>query len=175
MTPLHEDFAGQRQLRLRIAGKPLHLFKNKGESTHQAYLKALAYAFYRDRAELAFEPKTDYKVQPTLAEVDLTGEVRTWVQVGLLPLDKLEYVLRHGDAEEVCLVLEASEEDESGETDPDDKLAWQVQDLVTRIKRHIHYRYTSRKLKLLMFRPLDEWFDPEDVDPHPTFHVFYSF
>jgi hypothetical protein len=175
MTPLREDFAGQRQLRFRIAGKQLHLFKHKGESTHQVYLKALAYAFYRDRVELVFEPKTDYKVQPSLADVDMTGEVCTWVQVGLLPFDKLEYVLRHGDAEEVCLVLEATENDESRELDPGEKLAWQVQDLAASIKRHIHYKYTTRKLKILMFRPLDDWFDPDTVDPHPEYHVFYSF
>lgn len=172
MSPMREDFAGQRQLRFRIGGKTLHLFKQRGESTHQVYLKVLAYAFYRDRAELAFEPKTDYKVQPTLAEVDLTGEVRTWVQVGMLPLDKLEYVLRHGDAEEVCIVLEATADETD---DPEERPSVQVQELVARIKKQIHYKYTGRKLKILMFRPLDEWFDPEDVDPHPAFHVFYSF
>lgn len=172
MSLLREDFAGQRQLRFRVADKNVHVFKNKGESTHQVYLKVLAYAFYLDRVELSFDPKTDYKVQPTLAEVDLTGEVCTWVQVGLPPLDKLEYVLRHGDANEVCVVLEASADDAD---DPDESLEWQVQDAVARIKKQIHYKYTARKLKLLMFRPLDDWFDPDHVDAHPAHHVFYSF
>ena len=172
MSLMREDFAGQRQLRFRVAGKPLHLFKHKGESTHQAYLKVLAFAFYHDQVELTFDPKTDYKVQPTLADVDLTGEVRTWVQVGLPPLDKLEYVLRHGDAEEVCVVLEAAADGD----DPEEALDRQVEALVARIKKQIHYKYTARKLKVLMFQPLDAWFDPDqEVDPHPAHHVFYSF
>lgn len=165
MTPIREDFAGQRQLRFRVDRKPLHIFKAKGESTHQVFLKVLAFAFYADRAELQFEPKVAGKIQPTLAEIDFTGEVKRWVQVGLPPFEKIEHVLRHTDADEVCIVLEA----------PDDPSAF-VEDLSARIKRHIHYRYTTGKLKLLVFEPLENWFDPDaDVDPHPAHHVFYSF
>lgn len=172
MTPIREDFAGQRQLRFRVDRKPLHIFKHKGESTHQVFLKVLAYAFYADRAELTFDPKTDSKLQPTLAEIDYTGEVKRWVHVGLPPLDKLEYVLRHSSADEVCVVLECP----SDAGDHDDTLSLHVEELVARIKRHIHYRYTTGKLKLLVFESLERWFDPEaDVDPHPAHHVFYSF
>ena len=32
MGPIREDFAGQRQLRFRVRGETLHLFKNKGEN-----------------------------------------------------------------------------------------------------------------------------------------------
>lgn len=174
MSPLREDFAGQRQLRFRIHGKQLHLFKQKGESTHHVYLKVLAHAFYRDRADLVFDPKVDAKVQPSLAEVDLTGRICTWVQVGLPPVDKLEYILRHGHADEVCVVLEALAE-EDDDADPEERPALQMQALVEKLRKQIHYKYTAKKLKVLMFRPLEEWFDPEDVDPHPAFHVFYSF
>ena len=169
MTPIREDFAGQRQLRFRVARKPLHIFKAKGESTHQVFLKVLAFAFYADRAELQFEPRLPGKLQPTLAEIDFTGDVKRWVQVGLPPYEKIEHVLRHTAADEVCIVLECPSE-------ADEDVSDYVAELAARIKRHIHYRYTTGKLKLLVFEPLESWFDPEaDVDPHPAHHVFYSF
>ena len=171
MGTLREDFTGQRQLRFRLAGQTLHLFKNKGESTHQVFLKILAFAFYQEYPGLTLDPRTNHKIQPTIAALDLTGEVLIWVQVGLLPLDKLEYVLRHTDAKEVCMVLEAASEG----GDAEEELDRQVQDLAARIKKQIHYKYTARKLKILMFRPLETWFDPDEVDPHPTSYVFYSF
>lgn len=174
MCPIYEDFAGQRQLRFRVGGKPLHLFKQKGESTHQVYMKVLAYAFYRDRVELQFDPVTNYKVQPALAELDLTGEVRTWVVMGEPSPDSLAYILRHSDAREVCVVMEAPENTDLSLA-PNDHLAETVTNLANRLKKQIHYRYTNKKLKLLMFRPLEDFFDPEDVDPHPAFYVFYAF
>lgn len=166
MTPIREDHAGQRQLKFKVGRHPLHLFKNRGESTQTVWLKVLAYAFYRDRAELVFDPKTHFKIQPSLAELDLTGEVRTWVQLGVPQPSELEYILRHSDAGEVCLVVEAAAEDSL-----DDEL----EVLKARIKKNVHYKYTTKKLKLLMFQPLEAWFDPDEVDAHPAHHVFYSF
>ncbi|MEB3197317.1 MAG: hypothetical protein VKP62_08950 [Candidatus Sericytochromatia bacterium] len=160
MTPVREDLTGQRQLRFHFQGEatPLHLFKHRGESTHQAYLKALAYAFWREQGELTFDPATDYKVTPSLACLDLTGEVRLWVQVGDLPLDKLEYVLRHSDADQVCWVQEMA-------VGPANVAEFQAacDALLQRVKRRIHYRYTTKKLCLLIFDKLEDWFEPDAV------------
>ncbi len=157
MCPIREDFAGQRQLRFRIHGKALHLFKNRGESTHQVYLKVLAYALYGDDIDLVFEPRTDYKVSPDLGSIDLTGEVRTWIQCGNVPIDEIAYVLRHADADRVIWVreLDSLASDYPAEID--------LAPMIAYIRRHIHYRYTTGKLRVVAFRPLDDWFLPDDV------------
>ncbi|MEB3221561.1 MAG: hypothetical protein VKS61_05740 [Candidatus Sericytochromatia bacterium] len=169
MKSLREDLAGQRQLRFHLDGHPavLHLFKAKGESTHQVFLKVLAYAFWGAYGELAFEPKTHHKLGPSLASIDYAGEVRLWVHVGPLPFEKLEHVLRHTDAEEVCWVLEASGEGEELETE--------LASLVQRIRRHVHYRYTDRRLRVLLFAPLEGWFDPAHVVLDPARYGYHSF
>lgn len=143
----------------------LHLFKARGESTHQVYLKVLAYAFWLEYGDLTFDPKTDYKLDPAVAALDWTGEVRLWIHVGPLPFDKLEYLLRHTDAEEVCWVLEAEGADAQTE----------LEALLARVRRHIHYRYTDRKLRVLMFEPIDPWFDPAHVAPDPACYRYFSF
>lgn len=162
MAPLREDFAGQRQLRFRVQGKPLHLFKHKGESTHQIYLRVLVYALYSSRyPSLAFEPKLNLKHAPCLAEVDLTGEVKFWAQCGQVPIDTVAYVLKHTEAEEVVLVAE--------------DLDFDLPTYVAFLKRHIHYRYTTGRLRVLLFRPLDEWFDPDHVEADPDHYQLYAF
>lgn len=169
--PIQEDLSSQRQLRFHIAGGPpvLHIFKARGESTHQAWLKALSYAFWREYGPLTFDPNTDYKINPHVACLDLTGEVRLWVHTGPWALDKLEYVLRHADADDVCWVFEGPEGADR-EALRDDCAQW-----VARIKRHIHYRYTTKKLKLLLFTPLEPWFDPEQVTLPETEYVYHAF
>jgi hypothetical protein len=171
MVPIQEDLSSQRQMRFRIEGGPpvLHIFKARGESAHQACLKALSYAFWREYGPLTFDPSTDYKSNPSVACLDLTGEVRLWVHVGPWALDKIEYVLRHTDAQEVCWAFEGP----AGSTEAE--LAEECAQWVARIKRHIHYRYTTKKLRLLIFTPLDTWFDPENVALPATEYVYYSF
>lgn len=171
MVPTQEDLGAQRQLRFHVAGGPpvLHIFKARGESLHQAYLKALSYAFWREYGPLTFEPKTDYKIDPHVACLDLTGEARLWVQIGPCSLETLEYVLRHTDAKDVCWVME------SPQASTRDELQAECEEWIARIKRHIHYRYTTKKLKLLLFTPLDNWFDPHHVDPTDAEYLFYTF
>jgi hypothetical protein len=169
VTSLREDLAGQRQLRFHLDGHPavLHLFKARGESTHHVYLKVLAYAFWHDYGELTFDPKTQHKLGPAVASVDWTGTVRLWVHAGPLALDKLEHLLRHTDADEVCWVLE-------GETEGT-ALEAELAALVQRVRRHIHYRYTDRKLRVLMFAPLDAWFEPRRVALDASHYRYHAF
>lgn len=162
MAPLREDFAGQRQLRFRVQGKPVNLFKHKGESTHQTYMRVLVYALYLSRyPALEFEPRLNLKHQPCLAELDLTGEVRFWAQCGKVPVETVAYALKHTEAEEVVLVAE----------DQDFDLA----NYVALLKRQIHYRYTTGRLRVLLFRPLTEWFDPDHVEVAPGNYQLYEF
>lgn len=142
-----EDTAGVRQLRFRVNGESLHLFKQKGESTHQVSLKVAAYALYGSSYRLEFDPRVAIKFQPSLAEIDFTGEVKVWVRVGAIVADQVAYILKHTDAEEVVLVTEDID----------------LEDAVAHLKRHIHYRYTTGKLRIVVFRPLEEWFHPDDV------------
>ena len=164
MGPLREDFAGQRQLRFRVEGETLHLFKAKGESSHQVYLKVLAYALYRDQFDLTIDPKIDCKYQPDVASFDLTGEVQLWIRCGPFPTEQIVYVLKHTDAKHVIWVQEhpAGHESKTDFSDLDNS------GRVASIRKQVHYRYANGKLKLLVFRPLDGWFDPDDVilDPH---------
>jgi len=162
MGPIREDFAGQRQLRFRVQGKPIHLFKHKGESTHQIYLRVLVYALFHERyPNLGFEPKLTLKYHPCLAEVDYTGEVRFWAQCGQVPIDQVAYVLKHTEAEEVVLAAEDADLD--------------MDRLVAQLKRQIHYRYTNGRLRVLLFQPLDDWFDPDHVEADPAHYQLYEF
>lgn len=162
MGPLREDFAGQRQLRFRVEGKPIHLFKHKGESTHQIYLRVLVYALYRSRyPALEFAPRLNTKYHPCLAEVDLTGEVRFWAQCGHVPIEQVAYVLKHTEAAEVILAIE--EED------------FDLDKYVTQLRRNIHYRYTTGRLRVLLFRPLETFFDPDHVQVDPEHYQLYEF
>ena len=147
MSPIREDFAGQRQLRFRVDDEPLHLFKNRGESTHQVYLKALVYALYRERYDLVFDPDIGGKYQPHVASLDFTGGVTFWAHCGEIHIDQLAHVLKHSHAEEVLVAKEAVD----------------VPGYVTYIKRHVHYRYLNGKLRIVSFQPLDDWFNPEHV------------
>jgi hypothetical protein len=169
MGPIREDFTGQRQLRFRLRGETLHLFKAKGESTHQVYLKVLAYAFYGDTYNLTIEPKLDCKYQPHIASIDLTGSVRFWGHCGPIALDQVAYLLKHSHADQVVLV----EEHQPSETEiASDFAELDFTDRMAHLRRHIHYRYTNGKLRILVFRPLDDWFDPEDIalDPY-NYHL----
>ncbi|HEY9721880.1 MAG TPA: hypothetical protein V6D47_07685 [Oscillatoriaceae cyanobacterium] len=159
MTLLREDFAGQRQLRFRVEGQTVHLFKHKGESTHHVTCKILVYALYHRQYPLELEPRLDCKYQPDVASLALTGDVQFWAQCGEVPIDHVAYVLKHSDAEEVVLVREDIDLDR----------------LVASIKRHIHYRYTTGKLRILVFRNLDEWFNPDDVVVPEDRFTLYSF
>ena len=167
MGPIREDFAGQRQLKFRVKRETLHLFKAKGESTYQVYLKVLAYAFYGSQYDLTIDPRIDCKYQPHVASIDLTGGVRFWAHCGPIAMDHLAYVLKHSHADEVVLV----EEHQAGEEDPD-FTELDFTDRVARLRRHLHYRYTDGKLRILSFRALDEWLDPEDVEINPyNYHL----
>ncbi|MDB5099139.1 MAG: hypothetical protein JWM80_3560, partial [Cyanobacteria bacterium RYN_339] len=43
---------------------------------------------------------------------------------------------------------------------------------ITRLRKQLHYKYTDGKLGILVFRPLDEWFDPDDVEINPyNYHL----
>jgi uncharacterized protein YaeQ len=147
MGPIREDFAGQRQLRFRVEGKSIHLFKHKGESTHQVYLRILVYALYHDRyPELEIEPKLSLKYHPCVASADWTGEVKFWAQCGQVPVEQIAYVLKHTEADEVAF-----------------------------LKRQIHYRYTTGRLRVLLFAPLDQWFDPDHVEADPDHYQLIEF
>lgn len=147
MSPIREDFAGQRQLRFRVDGRLFHLFKHKGESTHQVYLKILVVALYGHRYPLEIDPAVDGKLQPHVASLDLTGEIRFWAHAGEITSDQVEHILKHTDAEEVVLVKEAVD----------------IASFAAQLKKRIHYRYTTKRLRILSFHPLEGWFDPEDV------------
>jgi hypothetical protein len=160
MSALKEDLAGSRQLRFRVDGKTLHVFKRKGESTHQVYLKVALLALYRSAyPDLELDPRIDCKYQPHVAMVDYTGEVRFWGQVGKLPVDPLAYVLKHTDADEVVIAGDDID----------------LPDTVAYYKRHLHYRYTTGKLRICVFRPLDEWFNPDDVELSPDDYEIHQF
>ncbi|MEB3330458.1 MAG: hypothetical protein VKQ33_14630 [Candidatus Sericytochromatia bacterium] len=169
MTSLREDLAGQRQLRFHLGGQPaaLHLFKARGESTHHVYLKVLAYAFWCDHGELTFDPRTQHKLGPTVASLDWTGAVKLWIHVGPLAFEKLEHLLRHTNAPEVCWVLEGEADGEALEA--------QLAALVQRLRRHVHYKYTDRRLRILMFAPLDAWFEPGRVTLDPAQYRYHTF
>jgi hypothetical protein len=159
MSLLKEDYAGQRQLRFRVNGQPLHLFKHKGESTHHVYLKIVVYALYHLRYELDFDPEVDCKYQPDVASLALTGDVEFWAHCGDISIDQLSYVLKHSDAEEVVLVREDID----------------LETYVAYIKRHIHYRYTTGKLRILALHNLEEWFLPENVEIPEDHTQLYEF
>ncbi|MNT01494.1 hypothetical protein D3C72_1359620 [compost metagenome] len=162
MGPLREDFAGQRQLRFRVQGKPIHLFKHKGMSTHQVYLRILVYAMFLDRyPSLEIEPRLNNKHHPCVAGLDFTGEVQFWAQCGPIDADGAAWVLKHTEAEEVVLATE--------------DIAFDMDKTVAALRRHIHYRYTTGRLRILVFRPLDEWFDPDRVDVPPDAYQLYEF
>jgi hypothetical protein len=162
MGPIREDFAGQRQLRFRVEGKSIHLFKHKGESTHQVYLRILVYALYHDRyPELEIEPKLSLKYHPCVASADWTGEVKFWAQCGQVPVEQIAYVLKHTEADEVVLVAE--------------DLDFDVEKYVAFLKRQIHYRYTTGRLRVLLFAPLDQWFDPDHVEADPDHYQLIEF
>jgi hypothetical protein len=167
VNSLREDLTGQRQLRFHLEGPPsvLHLFKSRGESTHHVYLKVLAFAFWQEVGDLSFDPRTNHKLGPAVASLDWAGAIRLWVHVGALALDKLEHVLRHSGAEETCWVLEADGEDVDAE----------LEALVQRIRRHIHYKYTDRRLRVLLFAPLETWFEPSHVTLPPAHYRYHSF
>ena len=162
MGPLREDFAGQRQLRFRVDGKPLHLFKHKGESTHQVYLRVLVYALYRAQyPSLEIEPKLSLKHPPCVASLDLTGEVEFWAQCGAVPPEQVAYVLKHTAANEVVLAIE--------------DLDFDLDKYVATLRRNVHYRYTTGRLRVLLFRPLDEWFDADQVEVDSDNYQLYEF
>jgi len=175
MSPIREDFAGQRQLRFRAQGKMLHLFKQKGESTHQVYLKVLTYALYGEQYELEIDPRVDCKYQPHVASLDLTGEVSFWAHCGEISLDQITYVLKHSAAEEVVLVREHNALMLPGyrQADLADFDELDLEPMAAYLKRHIHYRYTKGKLRMVVFRGLDEWFQPDDVEvENRNFHLY---
>lgn len=162
MVPIREDFAGQRQLRFRVNGQSIHLFKHKGESTHQVFLRIVVYALYRDRyPDLEIDPKLSLKYSPCVASSDWTGEVKFWAQCGDVPADQIAYVLKHSDADEVVIAIE----------DLDVDLA----KTVAHLKRHIHYRYTTGRLRILLFKPLEQWFDPDHVVIDPDDYQLIEF
>ena len=162
MGPLREDFAGQRQLRFRVDGIPLNLFKHKGKSTHQVYLQVLVYALYRAKyPSLEIEPKLQFKYSPCVASLDLTGAVEFWAQCGIVPPEQVAYVLKHTAAQEVVLAIEDLDVD--------------LDKQVAALRRHIHYRYTTGRLRVLLFRPLEEWFDPERVEVDSDHYQLYEF
>jgi len=159
MSPIREDFAGQRQLRFRIDGQPYHLFKQKGESTHQVYLKVLVVALYGHRYPLEIDPHVDGKLKPHVASIDLTNEIRFWAHCGEINSDQVEHILKHTDAEEVVLVREAIEVD-----------AYAAQ-----LRKKVHYRYATKRLRILSFHPLEGWFDPEHVRVDAENYELYEF
>jgi hypothetical protein len=162
MGPLREDFAGQRQLRFRVQGKPIHLFKHKGESTHQVYLRILVYAMFLERyPSLEIDPRLTFKYHPCVAALDYTGEVTFWGQCGKVSDDQVAWVLKHTEADEVVLAIE--------------DLDFDLSKYVATLKRHIHYRYTTGRLRVLLFRPLDEWFDPDRVEIDPDDYQLIEF
>lgn len=168
MGPIREDIAGQRQLRFRVRGETLNLFKSKGESSHQVYLKVLAYAFYGGRYDLTIDPRIDCKYQPSVASIDLHGEVRLWIHCGPVETDRVTYLLKHSHADEIVLV----EEHQPAEGEAADFTDLDFTDRVTRLRKQIHYRYTNGKLRILVFRPLDDWFNPDDVELDPyNYHL----
>jgi hypothetical protein len=71
------------------------------------------------------------------------------------------WVLKHTDAEEVVLAAEDT--------------AFDMDKTVAALRRHIHYRYTTGRLRILVFRPLDEWYDPDRVDVPPDAYQLYEF
>lgn len=162
MPTLREDLAASGQLRFRVHGDSLRLFKAKGESVHQIYLKVLTYALYAERFDsLEIDPRVDCKYAPHVAHLDLTGDVQFWAHCGDVSMEQVAYILKHSDAEEVVLVRE----DERSNLD----------DYVAYVKRHIHYRYTTGRLRLLSFQPLEAWFDPDSVRVSPDDYTLYAF
>lgn len=161
MPTVREDLAASGHLRFRVRGENLKLFKAKGMSFTQIHLRVLVHALYADRYPLEFDPRIDCKYQPHVASLDLTGEVKLWAFCGEMSVETIAYVLKHSDAEEVVLARE--EED------------FDVQAYVSYLKRHIHYRYTTGRLRVLAFRPLDAWFDPEHIDVTADDYVLYQF
>ena len=116
---------------------------------------------------MSIDPKIDFKYPPHVGSIDLTGGVRFWAHCGPVALDQVAYVLKHSQADEVVLVEEYTQCQEDPDfTDLD------FSDRVTRLRRHIHFRYTDGKLRLLVFRPLDEWFNPDQVEIDPyNYHL----
>lgn len=159
MSPIRGDFAGQRQLRFRVDGRLYHLFKHKGESTHQVYLKILVVALYGQRYPLEIDPHVDGKLQPHVASIDLTNEIRFWAQVGEITSDQVEHILKHTDAEEVVLVKEGVD----------------LASYAALLKKRIHYRYTTGRLRIVSFRPLEGWFDPEDIQVTSDDYELFEF
>jgi hypothetical protein len=148
MTPVKEDLTSQGQLRFRVEGKIVHVFKRKGESVEQVRLKVLGYTLYAaEEEDLRLDPAIHFKFKPDVAGFDLLGDVRLWISSGELSSEQLAYILKHSDAGEVVLLREDV-----------DLEVW-----ATAIRRQIHYRYTNGKLVLFALRDVDNWFDANDV------------
>ena len=158
--PMKDDSDVEGWFRFRLGRRDqIVLFKAKGESPSHIRLKAAAYAlFFRDLENLQLNPRVDYKVQPDLAAINLEGEPEIWIQcVNGRDVDDVEYICKHSPAREVVLVAE----------DMDTK------ELINRLKKRVHYRYLSDKLRVINFtQPVEEWLDPENLDvPSGTYDV----
>ncbi|MBI6545739.1 MAG: YaeQ family protein [Cyanobacteria bacterium NC_groundwater_1444_Ag_S-0.65um_54_12] len=137
----------------------LVLYKRKDEASSHLKLRAIAYAlFFRECDKLCVSPRLQYKVQPDFAVLNWEGEPELWIQCLDSDLDILEYVCKHIPAREVVLVTQERSIDE----------------LVACLRRKIHYRYTSDKLKIINLRPpIEEWFDAELLDvPTDAYDIF---
>jgi hypothetical protein len=150
---MKEDSDQEGRFRYRIGRRDqIVLFKHKGETTAHLDLKAIAYAlFFRDCQNLQMNPRTDYRVQPDLADIDMEGRPDLWIQCvnGRNVEQDLEYICKHVPAREVVLVAEEQDTDR----------------LVERLKKKVHYRYSADKLKVINFHPpVADWLDPDNVD-----------
>ncbi len=143
-----DEVSGQFRFRLGRRDQ-LVLFKHRDEPTSHLRLKAIAYALYFRYENLQVSPRLDYKVQPDLAALNLEGEPEVWIQCAFGNLDKIEYICKHVPARQVVLVTEEESTDE----------------VVARLRKRLHYRHTTAKLKVVNFHPpVESWLDPDDLD-----------
>lgn len=154
-----EDTDLEGRFRFRVGRRDhLVLYKRKGETADHVRLKAVAYAmFFREFENLQINPKLDFKIQPDLVSLNLEGEPDVWIQCDERKAGDIEYICKHTPAREVVLVTQDASTD----------------DLIKRLKRHIHYRYAASKLKIVNFHdPVEDWMDPDQLEvPTGTYDV----
>ena len=87
-----------------LAGRPVRLWQNRGESYDHVLLKALGYAmFVGEFPHLVIERRVGLRYKPDLVAVGPEGGFDFWGECGLNSVRKTAWVMKHANTRRMIL------------------------------------------------------------------------
>jgi hypothetical protein len=87
-----------------LAGRPLRLWKDTGESYEHVLMKALGFAmFVETHPRLQVELRVGMRYKPDLVSLSADGAIEFWGECGLNTTRKTAWILKHAGAKRLVL------------------------------------------------------------------------